>query len=99
MIFALSLLFSPSVETDVVYSKVGTQELKMDIYQPLEKKPMMPAIVVIHGGGWIGGNKRDMKPLCDALAKQGMVAASVQYRLAPTVKWPGFYDDVQTAVR
>ena len=93
------LLLAPKVDTDLVYSRPPGFELKMDIYRPNPSVATKAAVVVIHGGAWIGGNKRDMKALCEALSRQGLLAASVQYRLAPKTRWPGFYDDVQTAVR
>jgi acetyl esterase/lipase len=92
-------LFAPTVDVDVTYSKPAGFELKMDVYRPEPTLATKAAVVIIHGGAWIGGNKRDMKPLAEAFAKQGVLAASVQYRLAPKTRWPGFYDDVQTAVR
>lgn len=93
------LILAPKVDVDVVYSRPPGFELKMDIYRPDPSVATKAAVVVIHGGAWIGGNKRDMKALCEAISRQGMLAASVQYRLAPKTRWPGFYDDVQTAVR
>ncbi len=93
------LILAPKVDTDVVYSRPTGFELKMDIYRPDPSVATKAAVVVIHGGAWIMGDKRDMKALCEAIAKQGMLAASVQYRLAPKTRWPGFYDDAQTAVR
>lgn len=100
MLAALALiLLAPKVDSDVVYSKPAGFELKMDIYRPEASVATKAAVVVIHGGAWIMGDKKEMKPLCEALAKQGMLAVSIQYRLAPKTRWPGFYDDAQTAVR
>jgi acetyl esterase/lipase len=96
--FAL-LVVSPQVDLDVVYSRPPGFTLKMDIYRPEPSVATRAAVVVIHGGAWIAGDKRDMKPLCEAMAKQGLLAVSVGYRLAPKTRWPGFYDDAQTAVR
>ena len=97
---ALLLFSGPKVEADVVYAKVAGTDLMMDIYRP-EVPSTKPtgAVVVIHGGGWMGGKRQDMAELCDALAKKGLFAATVQYRLAPAFRWPAMLDDVQTAVR
>lgn len=100
MLTALAvLILAPKVDANIVYSKTSGLDLKMDIYRPDPAIATKAAVVVLHGGAWIGGDKKDMKPLCEALAKQGLLAASVQYRLAPKTRWPGFYDDAQTAVR
>ncbi len=95
-----ALLLAPNVQTDVVYRKVDGVELKMDVYSPeTPAAQALPAVVVVHGGAWIGGKRSDIKALAAALASEGMVAATVDYRLAPKHKWPAMLDDVQSAVR
>jgi acetyl esterase/lipase len=90
----------PKVEPDVVFTKVGDTELKMDLYYPSESAPKTnAAVVVIHGGAWISGDRKQMAPLAQHFASKGLFAASVQYRLAPKHKWPAMLDDVQSAVR
>lgn len=72
----------------------------MDVYSPGEASTARrSAVVVIHGGAWMGGNRKDMAALSRLIAEEGMVAASVSYRLAPKSRWPAMIDDVQTAVR
>jgi len=91
---------SPSVQTDVVYRTVDGKSMMMDVYSPVSDEAKLPAVVVIHGGGWTQGKREDMADLCKALANEGFVAATVSYRLAnATTKWPAMLDDVQSAVR
>ncbi len=94
------LLAQRTVDTDVVYSHVEELDLKMDIHYPTtpSNKPT-PCVVVIHGGAWMSGAKRDMEQLSQAIAANGMLAANIDYRLAPKFKYPAMIDDVQTAVR
>lgn len=100
LISALLLITAPKVDLDIVYAKVGADDLKMDIYYPTTSKAgPVPALVVVHGGAWMGGKRQDMKELCEGAAAKGFLAATVQYRLAPRSKWPAMIDDVQTAVR
>lgn len=100
IVTALLVLTAPKVDLDVVYAKVGSDELKMDIYYPTTPKSgPSPAFVAVHGGAWMGGKRQDMAELCQAAAAKGFLAATVQYRLAPRSKWPAMIDDVQTAVR
>lgn len=81
---------------DVPY---GTEERQvMDIYLPSSPGPH-PAVVLIHGGAWVTGDKSRMGPFAIMLARRGYVAASVNYRLAPQHHWPAQLDDVQRAVR
>jgi acetyl esterase/lipase len=95
----LALSMAPaSVDMDVVYDRPGGTPVHMDIYKPAHAGDR-PAVVVIHGGGWMSGNKKDMAQFCEKLAERGYVAATVQYRLAPAHKWPAMLEDVQSAVR
>lgn len=90
-----------SIEVGIVYSRPGPGvELAMDVYRP-RSKPLFtpPALLVIHGGGWMSGKREEMGALARRLAGEGFVAATPSYRLAPNHKWPAMLDDVQTAVR
>jgi len=101
LLLAAVLVADADPMLDVVYAKPAPDtEVKMDIYQP-EKAIRQPApcVVVIHGGAWMSGKRQDMAAFCTELAKRGVAAATVQYRLAPKFKWPAMLDDVQTAVR
>lgn len=60
-------------------------ELYLDIYTPHgDGLTRRPAIVFQHGGSFISGDKSDMQPFCEFLARKGFVAVSAQYRLVPT---------------
>jgi len=65
-----------------------------------------PAIVVIHGGGWIEGDKSsfstlDRRPPGNIIdfAKLGFVAATINYRLSAEAPFPAALHDCQCAVR
>ncbi len=45
---------------DVTYATVAGQELKLDLASPKGLDHAVPAIVVIHGGGWMAGKRQDM---------------------------------------
>lgn len=63
-----------------------TQSLKMDIYQPdyedIEQY-RLPLILLMHGGGFYVGDKRDslISGLCRHFASMGYIAVSINYRL------------------
>jgi acetyl esterase/lipase len=99
-ILAGLLLLQPAIERDVVYSRPGGAPLTMDVYlpRPAPARPA-PGVVVLHGGAWVIGRRQDMDSLARRLAANGMVAATVTYRLAPEHTWPAMLDDAQTAVR
>ncbi len=85
-------------EFDIAYGRTPEQELKLDIYRP-KVGDKLPTCVLVHGGGWTGGNKEKFRPLAIALAEKGYVVANIEYRLAPAAKYPAGVQDCSLAVR
>jgi len=83
---------------DVVFAKVGTRELHMDIVLPKDApaKPH-PCVVWIHGGGWSKGTHKANRAAW--LAGKGYVAASVEYRLSGEAVFPAQITDCKAAIR
>lgn len=100
---ALAWILAPvPVDMNIVYAKPGGEEVMMDIHQPrldADTVTKAPAVVLIHGGGWIAGQRSDIGHVASKLAEQGFVVANISYRLAPKHKFPAFMHDAQTAVR
>jgi len=86
---------------DVSYLEPGRTE-KLDLYLPerVPDDPPSPAVVWIHGGNWIGGEKGEgrAQSICGTLAGAGYVCASVDYRIGPGA-WPTNLFDCKNAVR
>ena len=59
--------------------------LKLDLYEPKdigEDVPVLsPGIVLIHGGGFVSGDKSTMSMLATTYASHGYVVVSINYRL------------------
>jgi acetyl esterase/lipase len=68
---------------DVTYGRAEGVALKLDVYRP-EGAQRLPAVIVIHGGGWRTGDKRDWAREGRRLASAGFVAFVINYRLACT---------------
>ena len=88
-----------SSEQDVVYTKAGSDELKLDVSRPVGKDGLFPAVVLIHGGAWRAGNKSDMRAIAGEFTKRGYVAVAPQYRFCPKEVFPAQVHDVKAAVR
>lgn len=65
------------------YKKVGDVTLQISIFNPpeLESRKPVPGIVFFHGGGFTTGAPANFYPQAEYLAKRGMVAMSVEYRI------------------
>ncbi len=56
-------------------------------------------MLIVHGGGWMAGDKlTDIVPVFAPFATN-FTWFTINYRLAPTNRWPACYEDVQTAIR
>lgn len=86
-----------AVEHDVVIGKGGDRDLHAEIAYPKESSKPLPAVIYIHGGGWIGGSHKN-SPIIQ-LAKEGYFAASIEYRLSNVAKWPAQIQDCKLGVR
>jgi acetyl esterase/lipase len=87
------------LECDIVFGKGGDAELKLDLATPKEGEGPFPAIVCLHGGGWIAGERQQMRGTIEVLARRGYVAISPDYRLAPRDRFPAQIEDCKAAVR
>ena len=90
---------SPAVRVeDHLFASVGGQELRLDLYRPVEDHPPLPGVVVIHGGSWQSGSREDFSGLNRYLAARGYVVAAVSYRFSPRFRFPAARDDVAAAI-
>lgn len=97
--FLLAQEASIEIQEKVTYSKVGDRELLLDAYQPKDLEEPAPAILVVHGGAWRSGNRRQLRGYALELAKRGYVCFAIDYRLAPKHKFPAQIEDCRSAVK
>ena len=89
-----------SVEKDQPFSEQKGKAGLCDVYLPATDPPEngYPVVIVIHGGGWAAGDKWSIATYSRLLAEEGIVAVAINYRLAPTHKFPAQLDDVRAAM-
>lgn len=91
-----------NVTREITYCKVGGTDLRMDAYLPTKRGPRpFPALLYIHGGAWITGDK-DSGPIeadLPVLLARGYAIFSINYRLAPLHQFPSQIEDCKCAVR
>lgn len=76
----------------------GDIAVSLDVCRPVDDR-RLPGVLLIHGGGWTGGNKEAFRSTAHALAQRGYVVASTSYRLATQAPFPAAVHDVKAAVR
>lgn len=72
--------------------------LALDLYPAAGRPGPAPGVIVIHGGGWDSGDRRQLPSLNHWLARQGYAVAAVSYRLAPLHPWPAQREDLLAAI-
>ncbi len=85
---------------DVPYADSAESRQRLDLFLPKRREGKLPVIVAIHGGGWIGGDKRAVVGrIIPFVASGKYAAASVGYRLSSQAVWPAQIHDCKAAIR
>lgn len=82
---------------DVAYDDRFGDATTMDIHLPDSTAAARPAVMLIHGGAWELGDKKDYGDAADDFAAAGYVAATINYRLLP-VHYPADAQDCLCAL-
>jgi acetyl esterase/lipase len=81
-----------------VYTPADWPEaLQATVYRP-RRTGLLPAVLVVHGGGWARRSPDDMARISKVLASKGFVAVNVAYRLAPSHLYPAPLHDLKQAL-
>jgi acetyl esterase/lipase len=83
---------------DVIFGEGGNHSLRLNIARP-EKTSInpMPAIVFIHGGGWIFGDYKGYQNYI--FAAKGYFTVNIEYRLSTEAPFPAQIFDCKAAIR
>jgi len=92
-----------TIRENVVFARAGERELLCDVFTPPAEPDgagaPRPGVLLVHGGGWRGGDKLQMRAYGIQLALEGFVCISSSYRLTPQAPWPAQIHDVKAALR
>ena len=83
---------------DVEYLRHGDKPLLARLFKPRGKGPF-PIIVELHGGAWCRGDRLNDSVLNEALAKNGIVVAALDFRMPPDAPYPGSLADIHYGIR
>lgn len=75
-------------ERDLVYDGGEPDVCRLDTFRPRDKDGPLPAIMYIHGGGFVAGDKRHRRGVSCWYAGQGAFVFNVNYGLCPRFGYP-----------
>ncbi len=85
---------------DLAYATLSSAQ-KLDLYLPTTGSGPFPLVIMVHGGGFMFGDKADGGGLTgvDQLLAAGYAVASINYRLSGEAQYPAQIFDAKAAVR
>jgi len=96
----------PGVEfvQDVIYATVengdgSDHDLAMNVFFPKANDELLPAIIYMHGGGFVQGDRNIGNQPSAILAQGGYFACTISYRLIDKARLPAAMHDAKAAVR
>ncbi|ADB35681.1 Alpha/beta hydrolase fold-3 domain protein [Kribbella flavida DSM 17836] len=94
----LAGLVDPSTRPRDIRLELPGRTLLARIYRPRTDEPR-PVVLWLHGGGFVGGDLRDIECATSGIAAGGqVVVVSLNYRLAPEHPFPAGLDDALDAL-
>jgi acetyl esterase/lipase len=90
---------SPMVERRSIPGAPGHPTVKVAVIGAGKRTALRPAVLHIHGGGFIVGRMDDTIPASQQLAEElDCVVVEVDYRLSPETRFPGPLEDCHAAL-
>jgi acetyl esterase/lipase len=91
-----------TVTRDIPYGP-DAERNRLDLFLPASGGTALPVLVYLHGGGFVGGNRKSPDfPYYDNVmvwaVRHGMAGVNMTYRLAPRHQWPSGNEDVANAI-
>ncbi len=90
------------VRLDQPYAGNENPKQMVDVYLPMKRNGdgPLPVVALIHGGGWVNGDRIGYSAQAIQLARTGDYAAvTVGYRLSKEAHWPSQIHDCKAAIR
>ena len=88
-----------SIKEGIVIGEGDGKSLEADVFLPPLEEKNRPAVLFIHGGGWIEGDRSQLRGYGILLARLGFVCMCNSYRLSNESIWPAQIQDVNCAIR
>lgn len=76
-----------SAQRDLSYAP-GNRDALFDVFAPAGARAPLPAVVWVHGGGFVAGSRSELSGYLQILAARGFVTIGIDYSLAPSARFP-----------
>ncbi|CAG4895677.1 alpha/beta hydrolase [Paraburkholderia saeva] len=88
-----------AIEEAAAPGRDGTPPVKVRVFRPPSGEDLLPAVLSIHGGGYVMGDLSSDDVLNGRIASEvGCVVVGVEYRLAPEHPYPAPLEDCYAAM-
>jgi acetyl esterase/lipase len=67
---------------------LGSSDTGFDVFAPATAQSPLPAVLWVHGGGFIAGSRADLSGYLQVLAARGYVTVAIDYSVAPEAAFP-----------
>lgn len=88
-----------TIEEGVVFGRGGGRELRCDVFKPPAEMANGAGLLLVHGGGWLRGDRTQLRGYGILLGRLGYTCVACEYRLSGEARWPAQLHDVKTALR
>lgn len=88
-----------TIRENVPFGTGGGRQLHCDVYEPPAGTANGIGVLLIHGGGWSGGDRTQLKGYGILLGRCGYLCVASEYRLTGEALWPAQIEDVKAAIR
>ena len=83
---------------DVEYLRHGETPLLARLFRPRGSGPF-PVMVELHGGAWVRGDRLNGNSANEALARNGVIVAALDFRVPPVAPYPASFADIHYGIR
>ncbi len=83
---------------DVEYLRHGDKVFQVKLFKPQGDGPF-PVMIELHGGAWVNGTRENGNVGNEALAKNGVIVAALDFRVPPEASYPASFQDIHYGIR
>lgn len=83
---------------DVEYLRHGDKPFLAKLFKPQGDGPF-PVMIELHGGAWVNGTRENGNVGNEAIARNGIIVAALDFRVPPEASYPASLADIHYGIR